>query len=145
MANSRRKYSDDERKERHLAASRKSYEKNRNDILMRTRMKSTGRHKKRYSNLEYRRQVKNWGVLKLYGITLEEYEQRLAAQSGLCALCGELMDGIGATGRAPVLDHCHETKRLRKFIHADCNTGIGKFGDDPIKLRKAVEYLEQHQ
>ena len=121
------------------------YWAHRDEVLAKVRARSKGRHKKRYADPSYRRQVKDWGVRKLYGISLEEYEKRLAGQNNLCAICGELMDGEGATSRAPVLDHCHKEKRLREFVHQSCNRGIGYFGDDPEKLRRAAAYLERHK
>jgi hypothetical protein len=123
---------------------RQWYANNREKILEKVRARSKGRHKKRYADPTYKRQVKDWGVQRLYGISLEEYETRLQSQNGVCALCGELMDGLGTTGRAPVLDHDHKTKKLRAFIHQDCNVGIGKLKDDSVKLRKAADYLEKY-
>ena len=39
------------------------------------------------------------------------------------------------------LDHCHGTEIVRGFICKNCNTGLGKFNDDPQLLVKAIEYL----
>ena len=43
-------------------------------------------------------------------------ELELAAQGGLCALCGEPIE----TGKA-VLDHDHKTGRIRGVLHRGCN------------------------
>ncbi len=45
------------------------------------------------------------------------------------------MDGIYA-------DHCHKTGKLRGILCCECNTSIGKMGDDPERLRAAAIYVE---
>ena len=39
------------------------------------------------------------------------------------------------------LDHNHGTGEFRGFLCDSCNTGLGKFGDDPDLLARAIEYL----
>jgi hypothetical protein len=56
-------------------------------------------------------------------------------QGGLCA-CG---DPLGAKW---VIDHSHETGRVRGLLHGSCNRGIGMFKDDPAKLRRMADWLE---
>lgn len=41
-----------------------------------------------------------------------------------------------------VLDHDHETGRVRGWICDSCNTGIGRFKDDIKLLESAITYLE---
>jgi len=81
-------------------------------------------------------------VRKVFGISLEDYNARLESQKNLCALCKEPFEGNGATGRAPALDHSHQDGSLRKFVHNNCNRGMGFLNDDPRLLRMAAEYLE---
>jgi Recombination endonuclease VII len=74
-----------------------------------------------------------------FGLTLEEYDRLVA---GPCDICG---------GRSPatdkragiVLDHDHRTKKVRGVLCQLCNTGLGKFADDPERLRAAAAYLER--
>lgn len=42
------------------------------------------------------------------------------------------------------IDHCHKSGKVRGLLCDFCNTAIGKFNDDPILMRKAIEYLEKH-
>lgn len=56
-------------------------------------------------------------------------------QSGLCAICGE-------SGKL-VLDHCHSTGRFRAALCHACNSALGLFREDPARMRKAAEYVEE--
>lgn len=40
------------------------------------------------------------------------------------------------------VDHCHEAGRVRGVLCFNCNSAIGKLGDDPDVLRRAIAYLE---
>ena len=43
------------------------------------------------------------------------------------------------------LDHCHKTDEFRGWLCPRCNTGIGQLEDNVDILRKAMEYLQQHE
>ena len=43
--------------------------------------------------------------------------------------------------RTGVIDHDHETGKVRGLLCHECNTALGKFGDDPAILLRAVDYL----
>ncbi len=84
--------------------------------------------------------------LRRYGLTLEQYEEMLAAQDGRCAVCGSQPDpnGIKASSRLHV-DHDHVTGANRSLLCTRCNQGIGYFSDNPATLRAAAEYIEKHR
>ncbi|MET7438474.1 MULTISPECIES: endonuclease VII domain-containing protein [unclassified Streptomyces] len=69
-----------------------------------------------------------------YGMTEAERDEMIAAQRGLCVICL----------KAPAIhvDHCHETGRVRGVLCFNCNSAIGKLGDDPDAVRRAAAYLE---
>ena len=73
-----------------------------------------------------------------YGITLEDYNQMLRDQDGLCAICRN-----PPSGKQPWLhvDHDHETDQVRKLLCFSCNIGLGSFKDNPEFLEKAAGYL----
>lgn len=74
-----------------------------------------------------------------YGLKRGEYEEMLERQGGGCAICGA--NESHDKNRLSV-DHCHKTNRVRGILCAHCNHAIGKFTDDPARLRKAADYLE---
>lgn len=108
--------------------SRKSYE---------SRMKALGTPSARrdYSR-KYYRQSK-------YGLTPEEYELMRAEQDDKCAICNEAeIDTWRGHVKDLAVDHDHNTGQVRGLLCAQCNTGIGKFKDNPELLKAAIAYLE---
>lgn len=101
--------------------------------------RSNKRHRNLYgSNLEYTK-MKNEAYLKArWGFGRQEYESRLAAQSG-CAICEE------ASPANWHLDHCHSTGQVREFLCGNCNRGLGQFRDDVVIMQKAIDYLLKHR
>lgn len=73
-----------------------------------------------------------------YGITLEEYRQRLEAQGGHCFLCPKKSDG----GRRLSVDHNHATGKIRGILCDGCNRTIAIL-DNPDLFSKAIAYLDQ--
>lgn len=76
---------------------------------------------------------------RTYGITLEEYQTRLVAQEGRCAICKEAT--TGACGRALHVDHCHATGKVRGLLCGKCNTLLGFVNDRLEILEAAKNYL----
>ena len=87
---------------------------------------------------------REYKLLTQYGLTLEDYVRLDEKQGGRCASCREFETAKGNTGRVRLLavDHDHETGEVRGLLCSLCNTGVGSLGDDPVLLRKAVDYLE---
>ncbi|WP_329408178.1 endonuclease VII domain-containing protein [Streptomyces sp. NBC_00704] len=69
-----------------------------------------------------------------YGMTEAERDAMVASQKGLCVIC--------LKAPAVHVDHCHETGRVRGVLCFNCNSAIGKLGDDPDAVRRAAAYLE---
>ena len=42
----------------------------------------------------------------------------------------------------PRIDHDHGTGNVRGVLCHACNVSLGLFGDDPVRLRRAADYLE---
>lgn len=88
-----------------------------------------------------RKRVANTYLKRSYGISLEDFEILLKKQNGVCKICTQ---SCSRHSRLSV-DHCHSTGVIRGLLCDRCNTGIGKFEDNPELLRKAAEYLEVKQ
>lgn len=73
---------------------------------------------------------------KLYGMSMQQYQDMLLKQGGVCAICG----GRGSRRHLDV-DHCHATGRIRGLLCSDCNIMLGKAKDSLGTLRAALEYL----
>lgn len=89
---------------------------------------------------------KNAYYKRNYGITDADLTKKKAEQDNKCFLCGSEGFLIGKNNHSEklVVDHCHETGRVRKLLCQNCNRGLGLFQDNPELLRKAAEYVEKH-
>ena len=56
---------------------------------------------------------------------------------------GTPCDCCGKTDEKLCWDHCHVTKKHRGWLCDNCNTGIGKLGDNLEGVQRAVDYLEE--
>ncbi len=78
------------------------------------------------------------------GITQEEYEAKIVAQKGLCAICEQEMIGGRHSQRKPCQDHNHTTGKLRDVLCSRCNLLIGSCSENIEILVSAVRYLQKH-
>lgn len=78
-----------------------------------------------------------------HGLTLEQYDEMLEKQNGVCALCHTSEKGKNRWGgfRRLAVDHDHKTGEIRGLLCQNCNMGIGYFDDDPAILAEAIRYL----
>ena len=77
------------------------------------------------------------GLRKKYDMSVEEYDDILIEQLGVCAICRTRGQ------RRLAVDHNHRTGAIRGLLCARCNMGIGCFKDDVAKLKGAISYLER--
>lgn len=79
-----------------------------------------------------------------FGLTHEQYDEMLAAQGGVCAIC-ERPPGE----KRFAIDHDHSCcsgrktcgKCIRGLLCQRCNHALGLLGDDPDTLAKARAYV----
>jgi hypothetical protein len=90
--------------------------------------------------LYYRRKK----LLKLYGITHEQYMDMHGAQSGVCAMCGGHEKRIlyGSVAHL-VVDHDHKTGKVRGLLCCRCNGALGSIENADL-LQKGLAYLRTH-
>lgn len=74
-----------------------------------------------------------------YDLSLEEFDDLLASQGGACAICRSAnWEQIGLAGRA-LVDHDHETGRVRGLLCNSCNSRLGWFEE---WMGSIANYLE---
>ena len=71
----------------------------------------------------------------------ESYEALLQDQNSSCAICGITAEEIG---KRLIVDHNHETLKVRGLLCWRCNSGLGFFKDNQAHLAMAIEYLVKH-
>lgn len=125
--------------------NRRNYALNRERILA-TKKKSRDANKHVYNARKRAYRALNpdaehgYYLRRKYGITMEQYTAMLAAQGGVCAICGG-----GDGSRRLAVDHCHATGKVRALLCASCNTSLGRLGEDPVVLERAAAYLRKHR
>ena len=88
---------------------------------------------------EYQEKMAEYSRKRNYGVPLGWFESQLKRQNGACAICGT----TEPQGKKPwAIDHCHDTKVVRKILCCKCNLMLGHAKDNPETLRAAAEYLE---
>ena len=78
-------------------------------------------------------------IMKLYGLTSEEYWKVYEYQGGTCAICQR------ATGKRKRLsvDHDHATGEVRMLLCTRCNRMLGHLRDDPKAFERAADVLRK--
>lgn len=56
-----------------------------------------------------------------YGVTPESFDSMFEAQCGACQICRRVFEGP----RAPHVDHCHRSGKVRGLLCTRCNTQVG--------------------
>lgn len=140
-----------ENREYDLNVQRRYYRKNKEYVLSKTKayQKENKVHitkmKKQFSvdNPELMRQrSKKAGLMRKYGITIEQYDEMYCKQEGCCAICGAHQSDLKYTLH---VDHDHVTNEIRGLLCKKCNTGIGQFSDSPDILKLALNYLSKNK
>lgn len=85
--------------------------------------------KRRRMNLYYKR---------MYGITIDMYEQMFLQQLGVCAICG-----VPSMGKALAVDHDHTTGEVRGLLCHNCNQALGLIEDSIDILHAMEDYLNK--
>ena len=78
-----------------------------------------------------------------YGLTIDEYNEKLNIQGHSCPICREEFD-LNKGKYAFSLDHNHTTGKIRDFLCSRCNLALGGFNDNIDILKSAINYLKRH-
>ena len=73
-------------------------------------------------------------ILSEYSISMEKYLDLISSHNGQCGICKDF---------APlVVDHCHNSNKVRGLLCNNCNLGLGHFKDEVERLWAAARYLQ---
>ena len=86
---------------------------------------------------------RDYHLSKKYGLTSSDVDAMIAQQGNACRACAERFIGTGRANRAPVVDHCHRTGRVRSILCNRCNRALGFFHEDAALLRALADYIEE--
>jgi len=82
------------------------------------------------------------GTLRKYGLDVEKYNIMVDGQGGKCAICDNSNDSL-------VVDHCHETGKVRSLLCNKCNILLGMiesgFKRNENILNLSLEYLKKNE
>jgi hypothetical protein len=138
-----------ENKEIQLASCHKRYKEKREQILGQCKdyYQSHKKEIKMYpsSNPD---QKKDRYLQRLYGITLEQYNQMLESQNRVCAICGQPETTVNKRGNCIQdlsVDHNHETGKVRGLLCRKCNRILGDAKEDINIFNSATNYLNLHR
>ena len=110
----------------------------------RKRMADEKRHFALYPEKAKRHQ-KRRNLKARFNLSIKEFDRMLAAQKGLCAICGQperaKLNGIV---KHLSVDHDHSTGQIRDLLCNACNRAIGLMQENQEALIRAADYLKRH-
>lgn len=115
---------------------RQWYKKNKSRLLAKAKIRyeSSAKARKDMKDRAWKSSIK-----KKFGISVEQYNQMFAAQSGTCAICSRHQSQFKTR---LAVDHNHKTGEVRGLLCDPCNRAIGLLQESEQSLLKAVEYIK---
>jgi hypothetical protein len=100
------------------------------------RVRKTLAARERFKDREKRKQENHRQRLWKYGLKPEQYEQMLMDAQNACEICSSTEN--------LVIDHCHDSDKVRGILCWSCNVALGHFKDSLETVKKATDYLCKH-
>lgn len=141
-----------ENREKQIAKVKKYREENKDGKYVKTYLTYARKHREEkrittkkwrerilesMSEVQRKRQIKDWGLRKRYNISIEEYEIICKKQKGLCAICNKEPKVLN-------VDHDHKTGKNRELLCNKCNMGLGSANDSIEILKNMINYIRKH-
>ncbi len=76
-----------------------------------------------------------------YNISIEQYDMLFKSQHGVCAICSM----PPRDSRKLVVDHDHETNKIRGLLCDKCNFMLGLSGESASVLQEGINYLARYK
>jgi hypothetical protein len=94
-----------------------------------------------------KKNLRKWSLRNKFNMTVDEYDEMLEKQKGVCAICGksEVVKNQYGIKRLAV-DHNHITGKVRGLLCTHCNIGIGNLFVDfegVNLLLNAINYVRE--
>jgi len=90
-----------------------------------------------------RRCCKYYKAKLRYNLEKEDYD--ILLKTPACIICNVIMTNEASKSNMRVIDHCHDTSKIRGIICNHCNTGLGLFKDNIEVLSNAIDYLKHYK
>ena len=99
-------------------------------------------------------QVRHYGLVRNYNISLTEYARMFSEQNGVCAICsqpesskmpGRKTDASEPRVRDLSVDHDHKTGAVRGLLCNSCNHMLGEARDSVEVLLAGADYIRRHR
>ena len=97
-----------------------------------------GDHFQKMRSIDRVRKDKDAYLKRTYKISIEDYEEKLMEQNGLCAIC----KGRCSSGRKLAVDHNHKSGNVRGLLCNHCNRGLGFLKESPEIISNVLKYLK---
>ena len=102
---------------------------------------------------KYERNWREGWYRRTYGITYDEFLQKIKAQGNRCPIGNHLFGPSGSkfgpssasSPLSPCMDHSHKTGKNRDVLCREHNRGISSFHDNTEELQDAITYLKRHE
>lgn len=90
-----------------------------------------------------REAVRDYHYKNRYGISLEEYNDKLSVQNYSCAICGS-QHVENERMKTLVVDHNHATGEVRGLLCHPCNVALGAVKEKEDILMACISYLRSY-
>ena len=78
-----------------------------------------------------------------FGLTVADYNQLY--RDAECWVCGATESVVAGKPARLVVDHDHQTGKIRGILCHYCNMAVGLGEDNPAMLRRMADYLEDYE
>lgn len=86
-------------------------------------------------------------LLQKYDLTLQEYDELIKTQGGVCACCGKPETALDTKGNGKLrplsIDHCHISDAIRGLLCYRCNITLGILHENPERVKALLKYVEE--
>ena len=83
---------------------------------------------------------REYALKRRYAMTQADFDAMLVRQNNACAIC---LRPFKKSPKAPHIDHCHTTGKVREILCGGCNIVLGHM-ERPGFVESALRYLKKH-